>query len=217
VYRFGPELRAVMTARLADFERVEAPKPASSLGGDHSDRALRHAAVAVCVVPGDQGEACFVLTRRAAGLRAHASQWALPGGRVDTGESVVGAALREVEEEVGLRAAADDVLGLLDDYATRSGFLITPVAVWCDDRHGLSANAGEVVSIHLVPLEELDRPDAPRLITIPESDAPVIQMPIDSHLVHAPTGAILLQFREIGLHGRLARVHQYEQPTWAWR
>jgi 8-oxo-dGTP pyrophosphatase MutT (NUDIX family) len=216
VYPFGPDLRAAMTARLAGFERVESPTTGRPGDGD-GPPALRHAAVAVCVVADDGGDACFVLTRRAAGLRAHASQWALPGGRLDTGESVVDAALREVAEEVGLRPDAGSVLGLLDDYATRSGFLITPVAVWCDDRQGLSANAGEVVSIHLVRLAELDRPDAPRLITIPESDAPVIQMPIHTHLVHAPTGAILLQFREIVLHGRMTRVHQYEQPTWAWR
>jgi mutator protein MutT len=181
------------------------------------DSGIRHAAVAICVIPNGAGEACFVLTRRAAGLRAHAQQWALPGGRVDAGESVVEAAVREVEEEVGLRLSAGAVLGVLDDYASRSGFLISPVVIWSDDREGLAANAGEVASIHLVPLTELDRPDAPRLITIPESESPVIQMPIESYLIHAPTGAILLQFRELALHGRPTRVNHFEQPTWAWR
>jgi 8-oxo-dGTP pyrophosphatase MutT (NUDIX family) len=197
-----------MTERLNGFDRLSPARP---------ERRLRSAAVAICVIPDEEGEACFVLTRRAAGLRAHTSQWALPGGRIDAGESVVDAAVREVEEEIGLRLAADSVLGILDDYATRSGFLITPVAIWCDDRDGLMANAAEVASIHLVPLAQLDHPDAPRLITIRESEAPVIQMPINGQLVHAPTGAILLQFREIGLHGRVTRVNHYEQPTWAWR
>jgi 8-oxo-dGTP pyrophosphatase MutT (NUDIX family) len=220
VHVFGPALRLAITERLAGFERI--PPPAQVLTAGRESR-IRHAAVALCVIPspsaGEDGErqACFVLTRRAAGLRAHAQQWALPGGRLDPGESVIDAAVREVEEEVGLRLSPGAVLGLLDDFATRSGFLITPVVIWSDDRDGLLANAGEVASIHLVPLVELDRPDAPTLIRIPESDAPVIQMPIEHHLIHAPTGAILLQFRELALHGRPTRVNHYEQPTWAWR
>jgi 8-oxo-dGTP pyrophosphatase MutT (NUDIX family) len=203
-----------MTERLGGFERI--PPPAQILTAGR-ESGIRHAAVALCVLPDASDEACFVLTRRAAGLRAHARQWALPGGRVDAGESVVEAALREVEEEVGLRLSHTSVLGLLDDYASRSGFLISPVVIWSDDQEGLAANAGEVASIHLVPLVELDRPDAPRLITIPESEAPVIQMPLEGSLIHAPTGAILLQFRELALHGRPTRVNHYEQPTWAWR
>jgi 8-oxo-dGTP pyrophosphatase MutT (NUDIX family) len=218
VYPYGPELRHAITERLKGFERIEPPAQVLTAGRQSG---IRRAAVAVCVVPDtddeEDGEACFVLTRRAAGLRAHAQQWALPGGRIDAGESVVDAAVREVEEEVGLRLSPDAVLGLLDDFATRSGFLITPVVIWSDDRDGLAANAGEVASIHLVPLVELDRPDAPRLISIPESEAPVIQMPIRQNLIHAPTGAILLQFRELALHGRPTRVNHYEQPTWAWR
>jgi mutator protein MutT len=215
VYRFGKDLRQAMTKRLGGFDRLPASAPATVAG--QPEPQLRSAAVAVCVIPDEEDEACFVLTRRAAGLRAHTSQWALPGGRIDPGESVVEAAVREVEEEVGLRLAAVSVLGVLDEYATRSGFLITPVVIWCDDRAGLMANASEVASIHLVPLAQLDDPEAPRLITIPESDRPVIQMPINGQLVHAPTAAILLQFREIALHGRVTRVNHYEQPTWAWR
>jgi mutator protein MutT len=211
-----PSLPTAAPATIA-VQTVGKPAVQTAAGNAETERPLRRAAVAVCVIPDDNGEGCFVLTRRAAGLRAHASQWALPGGRIDIGESVVDAAVREVEEEIGLRLTTDSVLGLLDDYATRSGFLITPVAIWCNDREGLMANALEVASIHLVPLAELDHPDGPRLITIRESDAPVIQMPIRGQMVHAPTGAILLQFREIALHGRVTRVDHYEQPTWAWR
>ncbi len=203
-----------MAERLRGFDRIPPPAQVLTAGRESG---IRHAAVALCVIPGAGGEACFVLTRRAAGLRAHARQWALPGGRVDAGESVIDAALREVAEEVGLRLLPGAVLGLLDDYASRSGFLISPVVIWSDDLEGLAANAGEVASIHLVPLTELDRPDAPRLISIPESEALVIQMPIEDSLIHAPTGAILLQFRELALHGRPTRVNHYEQPTWAWR
>jgi hypothetical protein len=57
----------------------------------------------------------------------------------------------------------------------------------------------------------------PRFHAIPESDAPVIQLPLFDRFVHAPTGAVLYQFRELALHGRTTRVAHYEQPVFAWR
>src|SRR3984885_2095262 len=96
--------------------------------------ALKRAAVAIALVAaGDasganaSGATALLLTRRAADLRAHGSQWALPGGRCDAGETPAQAALRELHEEVGLGLAPDAILGVLDDYPTRSGYLITPV------------------------------------------------------------------------------------------
>src|SRR5262249_51502094 len=149
----------------------------------------RPAAVAVVLLGDDTGRACFLLTRRAAGLRQHARQWALPGGRLDPGESAVDAARRELSEEVGLALGPEAALGLLDDYPTRSGFLITPVVFWGGLDPVLAPNPNEVASVHRVPLDDLDHPDVPRLVTIPESDRPVIQVPLLSTLVHAPTAA----------------------------
>lgn len=173
-----------------------------------------HAAAAVAVTLVDGGEA-FLLTRRAATLRRHAGQWALPGGRTDAGETPPDAARRELAEELGLVVGADAVLGLLDDYATRSGFVITPVVLWADHADDLVPDPAEVDEVYRVPVAALDV--EPRFLTIPESDAPVIQLPLFDGFLHAPTGAVLHQFREVVLHGRPTRVAHYEQPVFAWR
>ncbi len=99
----------------------------------------------------DDGTA-LLLTRRAAGLRSHRGQWALPGGRCDEGETPVVAALRELHEELGLELGPDDVLGLLDDYPTRSGYLITPVVVWAAKGAVITPNPDEVASVHRIAL-----------------------------------------------------------------
>ena len=79
---------------------------------------------------GVAGGAAFLLCRRPSRIKRHASQYALPGGRIEAGEAPLDAALRETAEELGLELGADDVVGWLDDRATRSGFVITPVVLW---------------------------------------------------------------------------------------
>jgi len=205
-YRFDRALSARVRTHLGAHERA-----AVAL----DDR--RAAAVAVTIVSDEEGEAAFLLTRRAPRLRAHAGQWALPGGRVESGESAVDAARRELAEELGLEIAVDAVLGLLDDYATRSGYVITPVVVWGDDTAALRPDPEEVAAVHHVPLALLDAPEVPRLHAIPESDRPVISIPMVGTYVHAPTAAIVYQLREVALHGRPTRVAHFEQPVFAWR
>jgi 8-oxo-dGTP pyrophosphatase MutT (NUDIX family) len=205
-HAFGPAFLARARGHLAAFERR-----AVALDG------RRAAAVAVVLLPDDGGRACFLLTKRATTMRSHTGQWALPGGRVDPGEGVPDAARRELVEEVGLALGEDAVLGLLDDYPTRSGYVMTPVVLWAPAAAALRPNPAEVARVHLIPLEDLDRPDAPRLVSIPESDRPVIQMPILEALVHAPTAAVIYQTREVVVHGRPTRVAHFEQPVWAWR
>lgn len=161
-------------------------------------------------------DAALILTRRAPHLRRHANQWALPGGRIEPGETPEQAALRELREEVALDLPADAVLGRLDDFSTRSGFAISPIVVWADAARTMVANPDEVASIHRIALEEFMRPDAPML----EAGAhahPVLRMPIGDKWIAAPTAAFLYQFREVCLLDRATRVAHFEQPDFAWR
>jgi|SRR5690606_35191980 len=163
-----------------------------------------------------QADPAVILTRRAGLLRAHAGQWAFPGGRVDPGETVVEAALRELREEVGLKLDPSSVLGRLDDYATRSGFVITPIVVWAGAARDIQPNPHEVGSVHRIPVRELLREDAPRLEPS-VGEHPVLRMPVGNAYIAAPTAAILYQFREVCLVGRHTRVAHYDQPAFAWK
>lgn len=206
VHAFDELLRERVSANLAGFDREAV-----------TDASLRHAAVAVTIVGDHEGRASFLITRRASRLKSHAGQWALPGGRIDADETPEQAALRELREEVGFVRDPGDVLGLLDDYPSRSGFLITPVVVWGTAAPELTPHEREVASVHLVPLEELEKPEVPRLIPGTEPERPIIQLPLLGRYVHAPTAVFLYQLREVGLHGRDTRVAHFDSPNFAWR
>ena len=168
-------------------------------------------------VDGTAGGAAFLLTRRGGHLKTHARQWAFPGGRIDEGESPLEAAIRETSEEVGLLIGEQHLVGRLDDYVTRSGYVMSPFVFWLDDEQDPIANPDEVASIHRIRFEELLRPDSPRFVAIEESDQPVVQIPVGGDLIHAPTGAILYQFRRVALEGEVERVDNLEQPLFAWK
>ncbi|MCE2392814.1 MAG: CoA pyrophosphatase [Proteobacteria bacterium] len=206
--RLDAELRARISRNLDGFER-------RSLELD----GRRPAAVALTVLPDGRGRPCFAITRRSAHLDAHAGQWAIPGGRLDAGEDTASAARRELREEVGLRLDAGAVVGLLDDYPTRSGYVITPVVLWAGEGGELTPDPREVARAYRVPLAELDADGVPLLWSIPESDRPVLSIPFETldTVIHSPTAAILYQFREVALHGRAMRVEHFEQPIFAWR
>ena len=162
-------------------------------------------------------EAALVLTRRATTLTHHPGQWALPGGRLDDDESPEAAALRELHEEIGLVLGTAQLLGTLDDFVTRSGFVITPVVAWAGPAATLAPNPAEVASVHRIRVRELLREDAPLL---EPSDAPgreILRMPIGRSWIAAPTAAVLYQFREVCLAGRATRVAHYDQPLFARR
>ena len=177
---------------------------------------LKRAAVAIALTGTEANDTAFLLTRRAAGLRAHRAQWALPGGRCDAAETPLEAALRELHEELGVALTRDAVLGLLDDYPTRSGYLVTPVVVWADGGQPIAPNPQEVASVHAIPLETIEREGAFDFVSIPESARRVIRFHFGSRLIHAPTAAMIYQFREV-LAGRQTRVAELEQPVFAWK
>jgi mutator protein MutT len=200
--------------------------------GHALDGANRHAAVALAIVDEGAGadieglpvhaaapsdRAALLLTRRASTLASHPGQWALPGGRVEPGETAEDAALRELAEEVGLVVDPAHVLGRLDDFSSRSGFVITPVVVWAGAGDTLVLDAGEVASVHRIPLDEFLRADAPMLEVLAEHEHPVLRMPVGDTWIAAPTAALLYQFRELCLLGRPTRVDHFEQPRFAWK
>jgi 8-oxo-dGTP pyrophosphatase MutT (NUDIX family) len=184
---------------------------------DEAAPALKRAAVAIALTEGEQrGDTAFLLTRRAAGLRSHSAQWALPGGRCDPGETQAQSALRELHEELGLGLGERDVLGLLDEYPTRSGYLITPVVVWAGRDAALSPNPAEVASVHRIGLDAIEAENAFSFTTIPESTRRVIRFRLGRQHIHAPTAALIYQFSEV-LAGRNTRVAELEQPVFAWK
>ncbi|MDX1892094.1 CoA pyrophosphatase [Mycolicibacterium sp. 050158] len=234
---YDDELRERIRTHLSDHDRREVSDPSkrhaavavvlvdSVSGEDRVDPAPVDEWIDGRPIPEDldgrmvdvAGGASFLLCRRASRLRAHAAQWALPGGRVDPGEDAVDAALRELDEELAIRLPGDAVLGLMDDYPTRSGYVITPVVVWGGGRLEPRPAPDEVVAAYRVGLHQLCRADSPRFVTIAESPRPVVQIPLGNDLIHAPTGAVLLQLRWLGLEGRHDSVQELEQPAFAWR
>lgn len=207
-FLFDAEFKSLVAARCAGFERQP--------GG--TELALKRAAVAVTLVnAGDgSGRAAFILTERPSTMRNHAGQWALPGGRCDEGETIAQAALREIEEEIGLSIPESEVLGTLDDFVSRSGYRITPVVVWASASETLRLNKEEVAIAYRLPLDGFVTEETVSFVSIKESPRPVIRIRLMGSHLHAPTAAIMYQFCEL-LAGRVARVSEFEQPLFAWR
>ncbi|MDA0339208.1 MAG: CoA pyrophosphatase [Proteobacteria bacterium] len=204
--QFDDTLRDVVTQNLATFPHTEI---------DVGER--RQAAVALTIVESDEepGVASMLLTRRNAKMNKHAGQWALPGGRVDEGETPLEGARREMIEEVGLALDESALLGRLDDITSRSGYLITPFVFWADDCSAMAANPDEVASIHRIPLHLFTGENAIQFIDQETTEAPLLRLQLGDNRIHAPTGAFMLQLWEVGVNGRHTRVDGFAHPEWA--
>ena len=195
-----------MRSNLSDFKDLR-----------QSTEGKKQAAVAITICQ-FEGESSVVVTRRSSKLKEHSGQWALPGGRVDENETFIAAALRELEEEVNIKVGDEAVLGTLDDYVTRSGYVITPIVIFADlKKNQIVGNPSEVASVHFFSFTELNRKDSPNLETIPQSDRQVLSMNYLDDRIYAPTAAMLYQFREVAILGRATRVLDFDQPLFAWR
>jgi 8-oxo-dGTP pyrophosphatase MutT (NUDIX family) len=198
------QLRTRIEANLAGFDR-RALDPSG----------LRQAAVAILLSPLD-GRVCYVLTRRALTLRRGAGNYALPGGNFEAGEDAVAAAIRETAEELGVQTKRGQALGLLDDFVTLGGHVVTPVVLWSESALTLAPDPEEVHEAWRLPISELDHPDSPRSEINPDG-APILKMFARGQWINPPTAAILYQFREVALHGRPTRVIDIGQPSWTAR
>ena len=132
--------------RFSDFDlNPDAPR---------MDTPLRPAAVLIPVVDHEDGPT-LLLTRRSDSLASHTGQIAFPGGRLDPGETVVQAALREAMEEVDLSPDHVEPLGLSDAYETVTGFLVTPVVAWVRPGFTLTTDPREVADAFETPWDFL--------------------------------------------------------------
>ncbi|MEM7351792.1 MAG: CoA pyrophosphatase [Acidobacteriota bacterium] len=204
---FAPELRVELQHRLASNTWQSLP-PAGQ----------RQAAVVLAVVPADDGQAAILLTRRASHLGRHGGQFALPGGRIEPGETAEVAGLRELAEEVGLDLPLSCLLGRTDDFVSRSGFHITALVAW-GEAGEIEPDPGEVAAVYRVPLTDCGRPDA--LVRTDffsdQTDVPALDLETVGTYVFSPTAAIIHQFAELAVHGRRTAVAHFEQPAFAWR
>jgi 8-oxo-dGTP pyrophosphatase MutT (NUDIX family) len=200
-YSWTGLLRDIIEANLRRFERHE------------SSLAQAPAAVAITVLL-DRDVPVLPIFQRPHSMSRHAGQMALPGGRVHDGEDVEACALRELDEELGIRLGRDAVLGRLDDFDTRSGFTISPVVVWSGDSPGIvHPSPAEVARLFLVHAPVL-RSAVAQASQVPPDEFSLRFPEVE---VFAPTAAMLYQFSEVALDGRPCRVADFFQPAWTHR
>jgi 8-oxo-dGTP pyrophosphatase MutT (NUDIX family) len=161
----------------------------------HPRKVITHrgepAAVLVAMCERD-GEAHVLLTRRASGMRNHGGQYAFPGGRRDPEDrDAVATALREAHEEVGIAPGDVRVLGLLDDFTTSSGFIVTPVVGWIAHPYPYRLSEREVAMAVELPLRAFVAPQPARTLLFEGFRRIVMAFDVDGHFIWGATSAML--------------------------
>jgi 8-oxo-dGTP pyrophosphatase MutT (NUDIX family) len=144
-------------------------------------------------------ELTVLLTLRADDLKHHAGQISFPGGRLEAGDAdEVAAALRETEEEIGLKREFVEVLGRLPDHAVITGYRVTPVVGLVRPGFELVLDPTEVAGSFEAPLRHLLDPSthARRWRRIAEEDVETFELPWGSFNIWGATAGMLLTLRE---------------------
>ena len=194
-----------LRARLTEF----AAHPPEA-GAEHRDdvhtalqRPLIPAAVLVPIVLSDAPG--VLLTKRTAHLKAHAGQVSFPGGRIDSEDAgPEDAALREAWEEIGLHRQSVEILGRLADYATGTGYRITPVLSILPPGLTYRPSAEEVEEVFELPMTVLLDPEAPRIQRqhVRGEWREYWVWPHPDHYIWGATAAILVHLAQRLRHGR---------------
>jgi 8-oxo-dGTP pyrophosphatase MutT (NUDIX family) len=143
-----------------DGDDLPAARGDGDLNGSSSPsgRELRPAAVLAPLILHD-GPARLLLTERAAHLNNHGGQISFPGGRIEASDaSSSAAALREVEEEIGIGAAHVELIGRFDAYETVTGFQVTPFVGVLKPGFAIRPDANEVADVFDTPFDFLMDP-----------------------------------------------------------
>jgi 8-oxo-dGTP pyrophosphatase MutT (NUDIX family) len=203
-------MRDWVVGRFADRRSIPARSPVpieiSDKRGDHDlnadmepFRPLTPAAVLVPLVDRPDG-LTVLLTRRTAHLAHHAGQVSFPGGHIEPGDGgPVDTALRETEEEVGLDRRHVEVIGHLDTYVTRTGFVVTPVVAIIHPPFTLSPDAHEVDEAFEVPLAFLLDPSNHQRCSAEFEGVTrhFYAMPYNRHFIWGATAGMLMNLYEL--------------------
>ena len=167
--------------------------------GTVDDPSLTPAAVMVLVYPKD-GQLCVLLNRRSQSVAEHKGEISFPGGRSEDGDGTpVDTALRETYEEMGVRPEDVEVLGELDDTATSSSYVISPVVGTIPQSYDFKPDEREVAEVIEIPLEELTAPGALRQEARIVNDDVVVRpaYAYQGHLVYGATASLLARLLEL--------------------